>query len=55
MQILNIVTATNAEQLALVFSACLAADKGVPSEILVVPVGFVVVADDGRAVLFEQQ
>jgi hypothetical protein len=45
---------TTPEKTALLFSAVLAADKGVPSRIERENGAFVVVADDGQAVRFER-
>lgn len=43
-----------AEQAALAFSAVLAVDKGVQSKVQPVCDGWLVIADDGLAILFQQ-
>ncbi len=51
-QIVNHVSHWNFKQLALLFSAILAADKGVASEIEDFGAALLVVADNGKAVAF---
>jgi hypothetical protein len=52
MKIIDTYPTTTPYEAALKFSAILSADKGVPNEIEPHGDGFVVVADDGRAVEF---
>lgn len=52
MTILQSITTTEPERAALKFSAILAADKGVPSDVRQESGGWIVEADDGLAILF---
>lgn len=52
MTIIKTIQTTEPEQAALKFSAILSADKGVPNDVRPVDGGYVVEADDGRAIFF---
>ena len=54
MTIVSIINTAKSETAAMAFSFLLAADKGVGNTVYTSPVGYLVVADDSRAVLFQQ-
>lgn len=50
--IIATITTPTPEATALLFCGCLGADKGVRAEVRAHGAGFIVIADDGRAVVF---
>jgi hypothetical protein len=52
MNIVATYKSENPQKMALLCSACLAVDKGVPTETIKTDEGWLVVADDGKAILW---